>query len=561
MPEFIHVNSEDTLKKLNSNSKDKLVKYYMDGCGHCDDLEPIWKLVEKRIKQDHSDTNILVVQLNANYMNNADLPNVEGFPTISMIKGGKKFEHKGERTENAIMEFFKKYSSNTMQSGGGKRRKATKKHQKKSRKNKRKHKTKRKRSKKGKGPVISKAKGFMPAKKVQPKSAVFAEAKESNDNYEIARLNRRGNELINEIRNPRSPWSLAAAEQEFNQNKRLYERMYRNVPVAEKVEEDPKIVGANTVNNSYYNPKTNDGRNDNFTVVSSRRRRGRNTNRVVPISGGTRKKRGGKWSKKYKKSINCKNPKGFSQKQYCKYGRKRGGMRRALTNDMINTFNNPHDTNFPNDCCPCVFRLLGMSPDAVKFYQENFGYGFKSEDLVNAMNTGYPEYNSIMWESPDTTKQTIEENQQILNLIFSSIPNGYAAIGGIRRTDDTAHCISFAMSDNGTPVVFDAQVSKLYVGPKQILDDWLGKLEKNVKHLYILNSFKKDGSNTQLLLDINGKDLSIFTKNKEVTPKSITEKISTAATVPLPDDDDDDNDDEKKGGNKKYTRKRTRSRK
>ena len=29
----------------------------------------------------------------------------------------------------------------------------------------------------------------------------------------------------------------------------------------------------------------------------------------------------GKWSRKYKKSINCKHPKGFSQKQYCKYGR------------------------------------------------------------------------------------------------------------------------------------------------------------------------------------------------------------------------------------------------
>jgi len=33
-------------------------------------------------------------------------------------------------------------------------------------------------------------------------------------------------------------------------------------------------------------------------------------------------KNGGKWTRKYKKSINCKNPKGFSQKQYCKYGRK-----------------------------------------------------------------------------------------------------------------------------------------------------------------------------------------------------------------------------------------------
>ena len=29
-----------------------------------------------------------------------------------------------------------------------------------------------------------------------------------------------------------------------------------------------------------------------------------------------------KWSNKYKKSINCNNPKGFSQKQHCKYGRK-----------------------------------------------------------------------------------------------------------------------------------------------------------------------------------------------------------------------------------------------
>jgi thiol-disulfide isomerase/thioredoxin len=28
-----------------------------------------------------------------------------------------------------------------------------------------------------------------------------------------------------------------------------------------------------------------------------------------------------KWSRKYKSSINCNKPKGFSQKQYCKYGR------------------------------------------------------------------------------------------------------------------------------------------------------------------------------------------------------------------------------------------------
>ena len=36
---------------------------------------------------------------------------------------------------------------------------------------------------------------------------------------------------------------------------------------------------------------------------------------------GKKKKR---WSTKYKSSINCSNPKGFSQKQYCKRKR-RGG--------------------------------------------------------------------------------------------------------------------------------------------------------------------------------------------------------------------------------------------
>jgi hypothetical protein len=34
-----------------------------------------------------------------------------------------------------------------------------------------------------------------------------------------------------------------------------------------------------------------------------------------------RGKKGGAWSAKYKKSINCKRPRGFSQKQYCKYGK------------------------------------------------------------------------------------------------------------------------------------------------------------------------------------------------------------------------------------------------
>lgn len=36
------------------------------------------------------------------------------------------------------------------------------------------------------------------------------------------------------------------------------------------------------------------------------------------IKEGKKVMYGGKWSLKYKRSINCRNPKGFSQKQYCK---------------------------------------------------------------------------------------------------------------------------------------------------------------------------------------------------------------------------------------------------
>jgi len=37
-----------------------------------------------------------------------------------------------------------------------------------------------------------------------------------------------------------------------------------------------------------------------------------------------------KWSMKYKKSINCKKPRGFSQKQHCKYGRTKKRVKKTL---------------------------------------------------------------------------------------------------------------------------------------------------------------------------------------------------------------------------------------
>jgi thiol-disulfide isomerase/thioredoxin len=60
---------------------------------------------------------------------------------------------------------------------------------------------------------------------------------------------------------------------------------------------------------------------DEITVSSTKG--GKKTRRSKMTRRKSRSKRGGKWSLKYKRSINCRKPKGFSQKQHCKYGRKK----------------------------------------------------------------------------------------------------------------------------------------------------------------------------------------------------------------------------------------------
>ena len=46
----------------------------------------------------------------------------------------------------------------------------------------------------------------------------------------------------------------------------------------------------------------------------------------------TKSREGGKWSLKYKRKINCKRPKGFSQKQYCKRILKKKKKKRTKKN-------------------------------------------------------------------------------------------------------------------------------------------------------------------------------------------------------------------------------------
>jgi hypothetical protein len=71
----------------------------------------------------------------------------------------------------------------------------------------------------------------------------------------------------------------------------------------------------------------------------SRYKRKQHRNRNSSQNGGKR------WSLKYKKSINCNRPRGFSQRQYCKYGAKTPSKSKSKTmrfnqsgGDILNHF-------------------------------------------------------------------------------------------------------------------------------------------------------------------------------------------------------------------------------
>ena len=57
-------------------------------------------------------------------------------------------------------------------------------------------------------------------------------------------------------------------------------------------------------------------------IQRNKTHRNKTKNRKSTKNKETKRHMGGKWSRKYKLSIDCSNPKGFSQKQHCKYGRK-----------------------------------------------------------------------------------------------------------------------------------------------------------------------------------------------------------------------------------------------
>ena len=124
----VNVTTSDQAKKISKkleNEKSACVIYLMEGCPHCVTLkETLHHEVEPALKTRMGN---MIVKIHNDLMDNLNIENknVEGFPTITIVKHGKQTkEHNGERNLEALLEFLAKSNviNDVAMAGGAKRK-------------------------------------------------------------------------------------------------------------------------------------------------------------------------------------------------------------------------------------------------------------------------------------------------------------------------------------------------------------------------------------------------------------------------------------------------------
>lgn len=86
------------------------VKFYMDGCPHCENMKQDWIELENELLKNY-DGDLTIMSVNARTLNNLKSPlisSIRGFPTIFMINknGSKGLEFEGDRTKDMMLQFL-----------------------------------------------------------------------------------------------------------------------------------------------------------------------------------------------------------------------------------------------------------------------------------------------------------------------------------------------------------------------------------------------------------------------------------------------------------------------
>ena len=111
---FINVNDIPLSQQFNQLVKQKptLAFFYSPNCGYCVELEPEWNALESILKKQYQG-NMMVARIHQDMINDLQCDkDIKGFPTIFVLKKGKKKkEYTGERKHMDLLKFIKRHFS------------------------------------------------------------------------------------------------------------------------------------------------------------------------------------------------------------------------------------------------------------------------------------------------------------------------------------------------------------------------------------------------------------------------------------------------------------------
>lgn len=135
----LHINDYSDVKKYNDLIKKvpMVTLFYADWCGHCQELKPKWRKLEKSLQQ--LNDKMVLARVNNSVMSEIEGDkDIMGFPTIYYLENGsKKSEFKKERSLFELFNFISEIRPskkreimdvyrNTILQKGGKKNKVTK---------------------------------------------------------------------------------------------------------------------------------------------------------------------------------------------------------------------------------------------------------------------------------------------------------------------------------------------------------------------------------------------------------------------------------------------------
>ena len=81
--------------------KGKIILFFADWCGHCQQFKPIWEKLKRKMGKD-----VTFVQVNDENVFEINIYGVQGYPTIIAENGGKMFKFNNNRTEDVLVDFI-----------------------------------------------------------------------------------------------------------------------------------------------------------------------------------------------------------------------------------------------------------------------------------------------------------------------------------------------------------------------------------------------------------------------------------------------------------------------